>query len=94
MVPLDSKQSTEHCVSLKLCYMLSYLILLTLYLQLATAFDALKSIRVIHTDVKPDNIMVVNRWTRPLRVKLIDFGLAMPAAQARTGMRLQTVYFR
>ena len=22
MVPLDSKQSTEHCVSLKLCYML------------------------------------------------------------------------
>ncbi|XP_067470762.1 homeodomain-interacting protein kinase 1-like [Thunnus thynnus] len=62
--------------------------------QLATAFDALKRIRVIHTDVKPDNIMVVNRWTNPLRVKLIDFGLAIPATQTRTGMRLQTVFFR
>ena len=63
-------------------------------MQLATAFDALKRIRVIHTDVKPDNIMVVNRWTNPLRVKLIDFGLAMSTTQAWTGMRLQTVYFR
>ncbi|XP_067462128.1 homeodomain-interacting protein kinase 2-like [Thunnus thynnus] len=62
--------------------------------QLATAFDALKRIRVIHTDVKLDNIMVVNRWTNPLRVKLIDFGLAMSTTQAWTGMRLQTVYFR
>ncbi|XP_042244081.1 homeodomain-interacting protein kinase 1-like isoform X4 [Thunnus maccoyii] len=62
--------------------------------QLATAFDALKRIRVIHTDVKPDNIMVVNRWTNPIRVKLIDFGLAIPATQTRTGMRLQTVFFR
>ncbi|XP_044231531.1 homeodomain-interacting protein kinase 1-like isoform X2 [Thunnus albacares] len=62
--------------------------------QLATAFDALKTIRVIHTDVKPDNIMVVNRWTNPIRVKLIDFGLAIPATQTRTGMRLQTVFFR
>ena len=63
-------------------------------MQLATAFDALKTIRVIHTDVKPDNIMVVNRWTNPIRVKLIDFGLAIPATQTRTGMRLQTVFFR
>ncbi|XP_067462125.1 homeodomain-interacting protein kinase 1-like [Thunnus thynnus] len=62
--------------------------------QLATAFDALKRIRVIHTDVKLDNIMVVNRWTNPLRVKLIDFGLATPATQTWTGMRLQTVYYR
>ncbi|CAK6976910.1 homeodomain-interacting protein kinase 1-like isoform X2 [Scomber scombrus] len=62
--------------------------------QVATAFDALRSIRYIHTDVKPDNIMLVNHQVRPLRVKLIDFGVAIRRCEAVQGMKLQTLYFR
>ena len=42
---------------------------------MATALNALSVIKVIHADIKLNNIMLVNRL-RPFRVKLIDFGLA------------------
>nr|XP_061819779.1 homeodomain-interacting protein kinase 2-like isoform X3 [Nerophis lumbriciformis] len=50
--------------------------------QLLTAFDALKSIGVIHTDLKSDNIMLVNHAIQPFRVKLIDFGLSITTSEA------------
>ncbi|XP_030269384.1 homeodomain-interacting protein kinase 1 isoform X1 [Sparus aurata] len=55
----------------------------TIIQQMATAFDALKGIGVIHTDVKRDNIMMVNHFRRPFEVKLIDFGLAIPTSKAK-----------
>ena len=42
--------------------------------QLLVALDALKGIDVVHGDLKPDNIMLVNHKDQPYRVKLIDFG--------------------
>ncbi|XP_028458325.1 homeodomain-interacting protein kinase 1-like isoform X2 [Perca flavescens] len=66
----------------------------TVIQQLARALDALKSIGVIHADVKPDNIMLVDHRRRPFAVKLIDFGLAMPRSEARQGVTLQTLCFR
>ncbi|XP_047450730.1 homeodomain-interacting protein kinase 1-like [Mugil cephalus] len=66
----------------------------TMIQQLATAFDALKTLGITHTDVKPDNIMLVDRVRQPLRVKLIDFGLSMYPWQAKQGMRLQTPSYR
>ncbi|CAJ1064624.1 homeodomain-interacting protein kinase 2-like [Xyrichtys novacula] len=45
--------------------------------QLFTASHALKGIGVIHADLKPDNVMLVNHETQPFRVKLIDFGLLL-----------------
>ncbi|XP_047450729.1 homeodomain-interacting protein kinase 1-like [Mugil cephalus] len=66
----------------------------TMIQQLATAFDALKTLGITHTDVKPDNIMLVDRIRQPLRVKLIDFGLSMYPWQAKQGMRLQTPSYR
>ncbi|XP_060905120.1 homeodomain-interacting protein kinase 2-like [Labrus mixtus] len=65
----------------------------TIIKQVATALNALKSIGVIHTDIKPDNIMLVD-LKRPLRVKLIDFGLAIHKSMAEQGMDLQTLSFR
>nr|XP_057944350.1 homeodomain-interacting protein kinase 2-like isoform X2 [Doryrhamphus excisus] len=50
--------------------------------QLLTAFEALKSIGVIHTDLKSDNIMLVDHTVQPFRVKLIDFGLSITTSEA------------
>uniref|UniRef100_A0A3Q3M4T0 Protein kinase domain-containing protein n=1 Tax=Labrus bergylta TaxID=56723 RepID=A0A3Q3M4T0_9LABR len=44
--------------------------------QLLTALNALKSIGVIHGDLKSDNVMLVNHESEPFKVKLIDFGLS------------------
>lgn len=43
-------------------------------LQLARAFDALKSVGVIHGDLKPNNIMLMKNEEQPWTLKLIDFG--------------------
>ena len=53
------------------------------------ALDALKGLGVLHTDIKPDNVMFVNMKDQPLRVKLIDFGCAMMASQVELGMEIQ-----
>uniref|UniRef100_A0AAQ5YR42 Protein kinase domain-containing protein n=1 Tax=Amphiprion ocellaris TaxID=80972 RepID=A0AAQ5YR42_AMPOC len=44
--------------------------------QLLVSLNALKSIGLVHADIKPDNIMLVNHKAQPLKVKLIDFGMA------------------
>ena len=62
--------------------------------QLLVAFDALKGIGVIHTDLKPDNIMLVNHKDQPYRLKLIDFGLATPVNQLNTGDTVQPCGYR
>lgn len=40
-------------------------------------------------DVKPDNIVCVNKHDQPLRVKLFDCSEAIAASEVRTGMELQ-----
>ncbi|XP_068566839.1 homeodomain-interacting protein kinase 2-like [Cebidichthys violaceus] len=53
--------------------------------QLATAFDALKTIGLIHADLKLNNVMVVDSEAQPLRVKFIDFGLAVLTSSVKQG---------
>ncbi|KAA8587177.1 hypothetical protein FQN60_001013 [Etheostoma spectabile] len=62
--------------------------------QLATALDFLKSTGFAHSDLKPDNIMMVDRVRQPLRVKVIDFGLALNHPENWTGATLQTRWYR
>ncbi|XP_056219444.1 homeodomain-interacting protein kinase 3-like [Seriola aureovittata] len=62
--------------------------------QLATAFDGLKSVGVIHGDLKPNNIMLVKDQQQPLTLKLIDFGLAFHASEAVVGSTHQLPYYR
>ncbi|XP_060938997.1 homeodomain-interacting protein kinase 2-like [Limanda limanda] len=62
--------------------------------QLATSLDFLKSAGIIHSDLKPENVMMVDRVRQPLKVKLIDFGLACTNPGEQTGHTLQTLWYR
>uniref|UniRef100_A0A8C6MAY7 Protein kinase domain-containing protein n=1 Tax=Nothobranchius furzeri TaxID=105023 RepID=A0A8C6MAY7_NOTFU len=44
--------------------------------QILVALSALKQLGITHTDLKLDNIMLVNHEEQPIKVKLIDFGFA------------------
>uniref|UniRef100_A0A665WH03 Protein kinase domain-containing protein n=1 Tax=Echeneis naucrates TaxID=173247 RepID=A0A665WH03_ECHNA len=62
--------------------------------QLLVAFEALKSIGIMHTDLKPDNVMLVNHKDQPFKIKLIDFGLAIHTSEVEVGMMMQTESYR
>lgn len=50
--------------------------------QLVTALEHLQTIPIIHGDIKPENVMIVDRHQRPIQVKLVDFGGAQLSSQA------------
>lgn len=52
------------------------------------------NVGVLHTDIKPDNVMLVNSMEQPLRIKLIDFGLAILISKAKPGMLTQPIGYR
>uniref|UniRef100_A0A3P8SSR4 Protein kinase domain-containing protein n=1 Tax=Amphiprion percula TaxID=161767 RepID=A0A3P8SSR4_AMPPE len=61
--------------------------------QLATALSHLHSSGIIHADLKPPNVMVVNRHEQPLKVKLIDFGVARLASAVDQGDWMGTLHY-
>ncbi|XP_034555413.1 uncharacterized protein LOC117824126 [Notolabrus celidotus] len=61
--------------------------------QLLVALDALKDLGILHTDIKPDNVMLVSD-SPPIRVKLIDFGLATPVSGLKLGQICQPIGYR
>nr|XP_043876856.1 homeodomain-interacting protein kinase 2-like [Solea senegalensis] len=62
--------------------------------QMATALEFLKGIGVVHADLKPKNVMVVDHSQRPVRVKVIDFGLACRHPEKHVGVNLQSRCYR
>ncbi|XP_051903646.1 homeodomain-interacting protein kinase 2-like [Hippocampus zosterae] len=62
--------------------------------QLAKALDHLKGARMIHADLKLENIMFINHQQQPYRVKVIDFGLTHDIADARPGSYIQSRPYR
>uniref|UniRef100_A0A7N9B0A0 Protein kinase domain-containing protein n=1 Tax=Mastacembelus armatus TaxID=205130 RepID=A0A7N9B0A0_9TELE len=62
--------------------------------QLMVAFEALKGLGIMHLDMKPDNVMLVNHKDQPFRIKLIDFGLAHPVGALETGTEMQVLAYR
>ncbi|XP_054891856.1 homeodomain-interacting protein kinase 2-like [Poeciliopsis prolifica] len=62
--------------------------------QLLAALNALKSAGLVHADIKPDNIMFVNHRSQPLKVKLIDFGLAVKVSKLWFVGTVQAIGYR
>ncbi|XP_043955888.1 homeodomain-interacting protein kinase 3-like [Gambusia affinis] len=62
--------------------------------QLLEALNALKSAGLVHADIKPDNIMFVNHRSQPLKVKLIDFGLAVKVSKLWFVGTVQAIGYR
>lgn len=61
---------------------------------MATALQLLRSLGVVHTDLKLDNIMMVDHVNQPLKIKMIDFGLARHVSQTEWGSYMQPLYYR
>lgn len=62
--------------------------------QLANALEHLRTIGLIHADIKLENVMLVNHEKEPFRVKVIDFGLAMSVSAVTLGSNIQTPPYR
>lgn len=63
-------------------------------LQLTTALYHLKTVGVVHADLKPDNILCVDCNQQPIRVKLADFGLAQFSDNINSALPVQTLCYR
>uniref|UniRef100_A0A3Q0RA43 Protein kinase domain-containing protein n=1 Tax=Amphilophus citrinellus TaxID=61819 RepID=A0A3Q0RA43_AMPCI len=61
--------------------------------QLTNALSHLSSGGIVHTDLKPDNLMVVDRHQSPIKVKIIDFGLARPVSSLNPCEDLQVAWY-
>ncbi|CAH8503335.1 unnamed protein product [Schistosoma turkestanicum] len=64
--------------------------------QVLTALSKLKTLGLIHADLKPENIMLVNPNSENMRyrVKVIDFGSACHSSKAVQNTYLQSRYYR
>ncbi|CAK1542534.1 unnamed protein product [Leptosia nina] len=62
--------------------------------QVLTALLKLKQLGLIHADLKPENIMLVEPARQPYRVKVIDFGSASHVSKAVCNTYLQSRYYR
>lgn len=62
--------------------------------QVLTALLKLKNLGLIHADLKPENIMLVDPVRFPYRVKVIDFGSASHVSKAVCSTYLQSRYYR
>ena len=62
--------------------------------QLLLALVKLKQLGLIHADLKPENIMLVDPVRQPFRVKVIDFGSATYVTKAVCSTYLQSRYYR
>uniref|UniRef100_A0A3P9JZF7 Protein kinase domain-containing protein n=1 Tax=Oryzias latipes TaxID=8090 RepID=A0A3P9JZF7_ORYLA len=60
--------------------------------QMFQALKALKSIGVVHCDIKLDNIMFAEK--KSLKFKLIDFGVAVETKELPIGAEIQATPFR
>ncbi|KAF5907866.1 homeodomain-interacting protein kinase 4 [Clarias magur] len=68
----------------------------TITCQILKALAKLRELAIIHADLKPENIMIVNQQRFPFRVKLIDFGSSSVFSEVRFVREpyMQTRFYR
>ncbi|XP_053550181.1 homeodomain-interacting protein kinase 4-like [Bombina bombina] len=68
----------------------------TITTQVLIALGKLQELSIMHTDLKPENIMLVNQAKNPFKIKLIDFGNACISKEAKYFKHpyMQTRYYR
>uniref|UniRef100_A0A8D0KZR7 Protein kinase domain-containing protein n=1 Tax=Strix occidentalis caurina TaxID=311401 RepID=A0A8D0KZR7_STROC len=68
----------------------------TITVQLLAALLKLKELSIIHADLKPENIMLVDHARYPFHVKLVDFGSACILTEVRHVKQpyIQTRFYR
>jgi serine/threonine protein kinase len=57
-------------------------------------YFCVQQLGLIHADLKPENIMLVEPARQPYRVKVIDFGSASHVSKAVCNTYLQSRYYR
>jgi homeodomain interacting protein kinase len=62
--------------------------------QVLYALSKLKRLGLIHADLKPENIMLVDPIRQPYKIKVIDFGSASHVSKAVQSTYLQSRYYR
>ena len=62
--------------------------------QVLTALWKLRTLGLIHADLKPENIMLCDSKKQPFMVKVIDFGSASHVSKAIPSTYLQSRYYR
>ncbi|XP_072301712.1 homeodomain-interacting protein kinase 2-like [Eucyclogobius newberryi] len=62
--------------------------------QLLETFQELEKYKLVHGDLKLDNIMLVNHKVEPLKIKLIDFGFSTTVGSLDPGSVLQAIGYR
>ncbi|GCC38676.1 hypothetical protein chiPu_0017191 [Chiloscyllium punctatum] len=64
--------------------------------QVLIALQKLKELSIVHTDIKPENIMLVEQAQFPFKVKVIDFGSAciLSEIQQIKGPYIQSRFYR
>jgi eukaryotic-like serine/threonine-protein kinase len=69
---------------------------LPIVLQVASGLSAAHHARIIHRDVKPDNIFLVGEPGSPYAVKIVDFGFAkleVEGTSTQTGVAVGTIEY-
>lgn len=62
--------------------------------QVLTCLKKLRDLGLVHADLKPENIMLVDPERQPFRVKVIDFGSATCRSTELSTTYLQSRYYR
>ncbi|XP_034552970.1 homeodomain-interacting protein kinase 2-like isoform X2 [Notolabrus celidotus] len=86
--------SLWHYLEKKPAYTLTVKEIRPVLYQMGITLQLLKNQGLAHSDLKPDNIMLVDHINQPMRIKMIDFGLACYFTETKCGTYMQPRHYR